>query len=254
MAQIRLTVLICGLLAGSTFGANLFTETFPTGVSSGTWEVMPGNIYYTIPTGDNAHVMGGAGDQSAKQVDADPYIYYMRSKSGAMTGSAIPAGQKEVLTVYMWDDDAFHNGHPTNQPVSAGVMLASYTAGASDFFQISVNSGAAGGYSTYNWRTQSQGTFSTGVARSAGWHKFQIEVLPYTGSGDVKFYIDDVLAGTGNRNSVSSGAAFDQVRLGLSVKTYAPFWYDNVDVSMVPEPASIALLLLGGCALLRRRA
>jgi hypothetical protein len=252
MARITLTGLICGLLAGSTLGATLFTETFPTGVSGSTWEVMTGNQYYTIPVGDSAHVMGGAGDQSAKQVDADPYIYYMRSKSGVISTGSVGAGQKEVLTVYMWDDDQFHNGHPTGQPVSAGVMLASW--GASDFFQISINSTSGpGGYGYYNWRTQLQGTFSTGVARSQGWHKFQIEVLPYTGSGDVKFYIDDVLAGTGNRNSASSGASFDQIRIGLSVKTYAPFWYDNVDLSMIPEPASILLLGLGLCGLRRRR-
>src|SRR5262245_20402072 len=216
--------------------AAVFTDNFDSGVSGSVWEPVPGtNIQILV--GDNAHAFG---TQSAKQVDADPFIYYMRNKAGSISTTAVGAGQKEVLTVYMWDDDQFHNGHPTNQPVGAGVMLATTDLG--DFYQININFGIAGGYSTYNWRTSGQGTFSTGVARSQGWHNFQIEVLPYTGTNDVKFYIDDALVGTGNRKAAQANSAFDQIRLGISFKTYAPFWYDNVDLSMVPEPISLFLL------------
>lgn len=251
MRQFGLIAVLCGLVAGPVLGSSAFTDNFATGVSGASWEVMPGNSFYTILNGDNAHVMGGAGDQSAKQVDADPYIYYMRTKSGAISANAIAAGEKEMLTVYMWDDAQFVSGHPTNQPVAAGVMLS--TADGSDFFQVSVNSGAAGGYGYYNWRTSAQGTFSTGVARTQGWHKVQIEVLPYTGTNDVNFYIDDVLVKSGNRKSAAASSSFDQVRLGISVKTYAPFWYDNVNLSVVPEPASLLLVGFAACGLALRR-
>jgi hypothetical protein len=164
----------------------------------------------------------------------------------------VTAGTTQLLTVYMFDDGNFTGGHPGNQPVAGGVMFAS--SDSSYFFQISVLSSAQGGYGYYNWRTSAQGTFSTGVARTQGWHKMQIEVLPYTGTNDVKFYIDNNLVATGNRKSAAQNLGFEQIRLGISVKTYAPFWYDDVNVTITPEPAALMLLAFGACFLRRRGA
>jgi hypothetical protein len=71
--------------------------------------------------------------------------------------------------------------------------------------------------------------------------------------GDVRFYIDDVLAynGVGER----LGANLDTIRLGVNFgNNHDNVWYD--DVSVVPEPASLILIGLGGlagCAMRRRR-
>ena len=62
-------------------------------------------------------------------------------------------------------------------------------------------------------------------------------------AGDAKFYIDDTLAANGERKG---NFALDSIRLGISVKTPAsPFWYDDVDLTVVPEPASVLGLLTG---------
>ena len=64
--------------------------------------------------------------------------------------------------------------------------------------------------------------------------------------------IDDQLAHSGNRKSDQD---LSQIRLGISLKTPgSPFWYDDVNLSMVPEPASLVLLGLGACLIRRRRA
>ena len=147
-----------------------------------------------------------------------------------------------MLTTWVWDDNV------QTGTVNAGVMLAQ--SGLADFYQLSVQTARSAGY--YCWRTSLEGTFVSSIPRSPGWHKFVIEVLPYTGSGDVNLYIDDQLAHSGNRKSDQD---LSQIRLGISLKTPgSPFWYDDVNLSMVPEPASLVLLGLGACLIRRRRA
>lgn len=225
-------LLAVSVIAGPACAGTIFSDNFESGVSGSTWEVYPGNVNYQILIGDNAHAIGNG---SAKQVDADPAIYYMRTKSGAFTSPGLlTTGQKEILTTWMFDDNTQRAG------VMAGVMLANF--GGLDFYQISVNSTYS--QTNYCWRTSKDSTNVSGIARSQGWHKLQIEVNPYTNNpGDVKFYIDGALAsGTGQRTGDN---ALDSVRLGISVKTNYPFWYDDVNLSVVPEPASILGLLTG---------
>jgi hypothetical protein len=234
--------------AGAT---TLFADGFETGVSGSRWEVMKGNANYQILFGDGSHSFG---TQSARQEAADPFIYYMRSIAGAHpTAGIIAAGDQEILTTYLWDDG---NNLSSGPQTAAGVMLSSPSdsgGAADDFYQINVNSTVR--YNNYNWRTALDGTIDSGVARSQGWHKMQIAVGAYTGSvGDVKFYIDDALVGSGRRKPGSgSGDVMDEVRLGISIKTPgSAFWYDNVDLSVVPEPV-LALGVAPAFILIRRR-
>ena len=225
-------LLAVSVLAGPVCAGTIFSDDFESGVSGSTWEAMPTGPYYQILVGDSAHARG---TQSAKQVNADPWMYYMRTKSGAFPSPGlVQAGQKEILTCWMWDDNVQTTG------ANAGVMLVNFTG--SDLYQFVVNS--AYSMTNYCWRTQLEGTFVSSVARSQGWHKFQIEVNPYTGaSGDVKFYIDDAFVANGKRKG---DFVLDSVRLGISIKSQdSPFWYDDVNLTMVPEPGSVLGLLTG---------
>jgi hypothetical protein len=215
--------------------STIFSDNFESGVSGSVWEAVPGG---NLLVGDNAHAFG---TQSAKQVNADPFIYNMRTILGTIPNPGpIVAGTKEVASVMFFDD---LNTSPT--PFGGTIMLAK--DGLSDFYQLGVNSSVS--ISNYYMRTSTDGNLASGVARTQGWHELRIEALPYTGNfGDVLFYIDNNLVSnpaTFGKRKVNTGSGFDlnEIRLGLSVKTPgSPFWYDNVSLDIVPEPASIGLL------------
>lgn len=236
--------------APAVMATNYFFDNFDSGVSGANWAAVSGaNIQILV--GDNAHTFGGSAG-SAKQVNADPFIYYMRTINGWNAGTVQP-GQAIVADVKFWDDATPYNG---TQPLGGGLMLGT-DVGLTDFYQLLVNSGQTiGGSGTdYLIRSKASGNVDSGVVRSQGWHDFKIQVLPYTGLNDVQYFIDGNLVGTLNR--MNGDLAMSELRLGLSVKTPgSAFWYDNVSVDtvVIPEPSSLALLGLGGLALLLPRA
>jgi MYXO-CTERM domain-containing protein len=90
---------------------------------------------------------------------------------------------------------------------------------------------------------------NTGVVRTQGWHHFKL--VSKTASADV--YVDGVL--TNANVAYASGAAYSGMLLGSGL-TSAGYdaVFDNVSVSVSPEPVTLALLGMGALVLRRRRA
>lgn len=250
-------------VSSSARAAVLFTDNFDSGVSSN-WTLV--NAGQSMLVGDSAHAFGA---QSAKQVNAYTNgvtdVYYMKTQSSAFTNPGpIAAGTKEVAQVMFWDDNIQNDASGDGSiNISGGLMLAGSYA-STDFYQVGVNSTAVADNSdiaNYFVRTQAEGSVVTSIPRSQGWHELRIEVYPWTGAvGDVQFYIDNVLAnpaGFGKRR-VAGAVDMNEIRLGISVRTPdSPFWFDNVSLEVVPEPASFTLLMAGVLGLFgswRRRA
>jgi hypothetical protein len=90
--------------------------------------------------------------------------------------------------------------------------------------------------------------------RSVGWHSAEIigaSSVAYADKVQYSFYIDGVLGGT-----VDNCALFDYnwVVLGSGLSTVgSPIAMDNLRVTLIPEPSSIALVFLGGLSLLLRK-
>ncbi|MDI6827221.1 MAG: hypothetical protein QME62_01910, partial [Armatimonadota bacterium] len=60
-----------------------------------------------------------------------------------------------------------------------------------------------------------------------GWHKFTIEFLPYTGSGDVKYYIDDTLVCTADRTLDTQTYGLTMVAYGYHYRVNQEGWFDD---------------------------
>lgn len=252
---------VCAALAAllfvgkSTMAATLFSDDFEAGVSSGTWTqvAIAGQSLLQGDTG--GHHLGA---QSAKQVnafvDGVVDVYYMRNKPGTVSVGIVPSGQREVATVQFWDENIRTDTSQDGSTNLGGAIMLANSSG-SDFYQVGVNSDVS--LNNYYVRTSLGGNVATSVARTQGWHELRIEALPYTGSNDVQFYIDNALVGTGNRRpGAGAGFVLDEIRLGLSVRTPdSPFWFDNVSLAMVPEPGCFALLccVWAGLSSSRRR-
>lgn len=86
--------------------------------------------------------------------------------------------------------------------------------------------------------------------RSTGWHNLAVVIS----SADFKFYVDGTLSKTiANTGTLRS---YDHVRLGsgLSNNNTSVNW-DNVNIAVIPEPATIALagFALAACLAMRRK-
>jgi hypothetical protein len=245
MRTIVLVLSMIGLMAIPALASVSFFDDFEAGVggthawynwatSGATWPPPnPSGINNLLTTStDHNHTLGGS--KSAREWASDPAAWNAYSDFGVTSG-------RVVATVWVFEDLS----NPGTNPITN--MLALYGAGAnpgvfSDYLYLGIQSNISN--TTYSIRSSTGGFVNTGVARHSGWTQLKIDAS--TGAGGVLFYIDGAPVGSATR----TGVDLQYVRLGNNAKSYENFWYD--DLSIVPEPAS-ALLLLLGLPMLRRK-
>lgn len=80
----------------------------------------------------------------------------------------------------------------------------------------------------------------------AGW----VTLTTLIKSNTVEFWVDGTLDSVSN---IRAGELWDSVVIGSGLSSATDMWIDNLKISIVPEPATLAFLALGGFFLARRR-
>lgn len=203
--------------------ANLNNWTLDSGVS--------GNVMPTYSTAQNHGSISGAGS-AYLPLGAPHFVYHDVSssltsggyKTGTLSGwmydvSGAVSGLRIALRAYLYDSSGSwktiywigaYNGNPPN--------IATHYIGAT----------YSGGWTYYDLGT-----------RSVGWHKLAMEILPYTGSNDLKFYVDDVLQATVSQPSLAANACIRRIYFGYNYNVNQDtYWDDIMFQSMAPAAPS----------------
>jgi hypothetical protein len=91
----------------------------------------------------------------------------------------------------------------------------------------------------------SGGWIQLAAPRSVGWHNFRFEISGTTAD----LYVDHVLDPNFTDRPYTGNVTYDWVHLGSALTGNTAAQFDNVYVAVVPEPSTVALLLLGGLSL-----
>lgn len=87
------------------------------------------------------------------------------------------------------------------------------------------------------------------VDRSVGWHNFRFEIS----GNSANLFVDNVLQTSFTDRSLTGGVAYDWIHVGSGLTGSTPGYFDNVSLSAIPEPSTVALLMLGGAVLVYGR-
>lgn len=161
--------------------------------------------------------------------------------SGTTNGCLSYRGFAEPFTSGRYE--GWFNDTSENNSSRQGIFVRGYNGPTMAFsIYMGTYSASPGSFSTYSagvfngsawvWNGQIQ-------TRSVGWHKYMIEVMPYT-SGGVKFYIDDVLKASQDRFANLDTYGISRNNIGHNYSVNQQGWFDDLRFSVPVPKAPVA--------------
>ena len=159
-----------------------------------------------------------------------PLYYYADSVVfSTNAGTAVKNNSRQGLQVRCLDDS---NGLKAIYYI--GTYSAGGPSGSDEYYSVGYYKVCGAGCTGWYW------TYNTKI-RTAGWHKLTLDFLPYTGTADVKAYIDGTLVATLDRTPDTQVYGLNMVAYGYHYRVNQDSWFDDVAMyASQPHPAPTA--------------
>lgn len=224
------------VLQAVTF-SGVFSDGFNGGLDNWLLDTsVANNAPVDYSTAQNHGSLPGPG--SAFVSSATPGIHFMYHWLDSSTQSLTSGGYRSgVFTGWLYDTQGPVGGMRTGLRVyvydSAGSVKTIYWIGV---YNSSLSTRYIGAVLDGSWVYYDLGP------RSIGWHKLGINVLPYTGSNDIQFYVDDVLAATTSQPATAANATMKRLYMGFNAGVNADHYYDDItfDSAAPAAPSGLA--------------
>ncbi len=196
---------------------------FQDGVSSAAnWTLdstVSGNVAPTYSTAQNHG--GISGDGSLYMPTGAPHWVYHDLSSSMSTG-----GYKTgMLNGWMYDTSG-----ASGLRIALRAYLYDSTGSNKTMYWIGVTNGNPPNIATHYIGAVLNGswTYYDLGSRTTGWHKLGIQILPYTGSNDLKWYVDDANVLTTSQPSVAANAFVRKIYLGYNYNVNQDSYWDDI--------------------------
>lgn len=227
--------------------AVIYQEGFENGLGAYTLTGTPTTSTDQVHEGSYSMVTTSSGQRARTAMtattDAFTYTYWLYDNGGARAFAQLTAYSGGWGTGLQ---QLFAIGKYNTSDLNLGSGAEAYQ---NTKYQARITNGVSGATAGSWFNLNADGVPS----RSVGWHKFSIIVAD--DYSKASFYVDDILGRELNLTASGKPAGgFNWVSYGLGAGTTTEtFYYDQASLITIPEPASLALVALGGLLLRRRR-
>ncbi len=213
----------------TTNSGGVFLDGFDGGVSNWTLET---GIAFQYSTDQNHGTLPGAGSAYAYSGSAH-LMYHWLDPRASLTAGGYKTGICEG-----WLYDTQGSGGTT---LRSGLRLFGYDWAGNKQVEYWIGTYSATPFPTHYMAAVWAGSYTyydLGV-RSVGWHKLGIEVLPYTGSNDLRFYVDGELRATVSQPAQAADSVLRRLYMGYAYNVMADSYLDDISFDCArPEPPS----------------
>lgn len=217
----------------STNAGGVFLDGFNGSVSN--WTLESGTAFQ-YSTAQNHGVLTGAGSAYGSSGSGHLMYRWLDTSKQMTTAGGYPTG---ILEGWLYDTQGAVSG------MRAGLRLYAYDASGTKKAEYWV-----GTYNSTAFPTRYMGAvwagswvyYDLGVTRSVAWHKLGIEVLPYTGSNDLKFHVDGAVRATISQPAAAANTVLRRAYMGYYLNVNADHYMDDISFDSAPPlaPSNLA--------------
>lgn len=201
--------------------ASVFADGFNGNLDNWIIDPVNGSGALQYSTARNHGSIVGAGSAYSPATTANFMYHWLDSSTQSLTTGGYKTG---MLSGWLFDTSGSGGNMRTGLRLyaydSAGTNRAIYWVGVYSGTNPSQYVGAV--FDGSGW------TYYPLGPRTADWHKLSIEVLPYTGSNDIRFYLDGNVAATASQPPGAANATLKRVYMGLQYTANGDHYFDDI--------------------------